>query len=213
MYERRPVKDARAPAIYPGFPVQIAPFAGAASVLMCAVSRTSMALARSKASRLSNPRGSSTCWELQLAGGDHGRTKKSSRGDHWARFVPSSSRFIRTIPMPRCTPFCHARKKAQAIGRRIWQSTSAIRSSRTCWPILRVDAVHINTPIPDHGPQSLAALRAGKHVACTVPMATTLDECRAIVEAQRASGKLYMMMETVVYSREFLFVKELYDTR
>jgi predicted dehydrogenase len=74
-----------------------------------------------------------------------------------------------------------------------------------------VDAVHINSPIPDHAPQSLAALKAGKHVACTVPMATTIDECKAIVEAQRASGKVYMMMETVVYSREYLFVKELYD--
>lgn len=74
-----------------------------------------------------------------------------------------------------------------------------------------VDAVHINSPIPDHAAQSLAALKAGKHVACTVPMATTVDECRAIVEAQRASGKVYMMMETVVYSREYLFVKELYD--
>ena len=42
-------------------------------------------------------------------------------------------------------------------------------------------------------------------------MATTIEECRAIVEAQRASGKVYMMMETVVYSREYLFVKELYD--
>src|SRR3978361_1780734 len=39
-----------------------------------------------------------------------------------------------------------------------------------------VDAVHINTPIPDHAPQSLKALEAGKHVACTVPMATTIDE-------------------------------------
>ncbi len=74
-----------------------------------------------------------------------------------------------------------------------------------------IDAVHINSPIPDHAPQSLAALKAGKHVACTVPMATTIDECRAIVEAQRASGKVYMMMETVVYSREYLFVKQMYD--
>ena len=74
-----------------------------------------------------------------------------------------------------------------------------------------VDAVHINSPIPDHAPQSIAALKAGKHVACTVPMATTIDECRQIVEAQRKSGKVYMMMETVVYSREYLFVKELYD--
>ncbi len=75
----------------------------------------------------------------------------------------------------------------------------------------KVDAVHINSPIPDHAPQSLAALKAGKHVACTVPMGTTIDECKALVEAQRASGKVYMMMETVVYSREYLFVKDLYD--
>ncbi|MBB5791090.1 Gfo/Idh/MocA family protein [Jiangella mangrovi] len=74
-----------------------------------------------------------------------------------------------------------------------------------------IDAVHINTPIPDHAHQSIAALRAGKHVACTVPMATTLEECRAIVEAARESGKNYMMMETVVYSREFLHVKDLAD--
>jgi len=74
-----------------------------------------------------------------------------------------------------------------------------------------VDAVHINSPIPDHAAQSLAALKAGKHVACTVPMATTVEECKQLVVAQRASGKVYMMMETVVYSREYLFVKELYD--
>ncbi|HZW30501.1 MAG TPA: Gfo/Idh/MocA family oxidoreductase, partial [Isosphaeraceae bacterium] len=75
----------------------------------------------------------------------------------------------------------------------------------------RIDAVHINSPIPDHAWMSIEGLEAGKHVACTVPMGTSLDECRRIVEAQRASGKVYMMMETVVYSREYLFVKELYD--
>jgi predicted dehydrogenase len=74
-----------------------------------------------------------------------------------------------------------------------------------------VDAVHINTPIQNHAEQSLKALRAGKHVACTVPMATTVQECNQIVEAVKETGLIYMMMETVVYSREFLFVKELYD--
>ena len=74
-----------------------------------------------------------------------------------------------------------------------------------------IDAVHINSPIPDHGWMSVAALKAGKHVACTVPMGTSVEECRAIVEAQRASGNVYMMMETVVYSREYLYVKDLYD--
>ncbi|WP_119071087.1 Gfo/Idh/MocA family protein [Aggregatilinea lenta] len=75
-----------------------------------------------------------------------------------------------------------------------------------------IDAVHINTPIHEHARMSVAGLRAGKHVACTVPMGTTLDELKAIVDAQAESGKKYMMMETVIYSREFLYVKELYDT-
>ncbi|HVR76340.1 MAG TPA: Gfo/Idh/MocA family oxidoreductase [Planctomycetota bacterium] len=75
-----------------------------------------------------------------------------------------------------------------------------------------VDAVHINSPIHMHASQSIAALKAGKHVACTVPMATTVKECQQIVAAQKAAGKKYMMMETTVYSREFLHVKELRDT-
>jgi predicted dehydrogenase len=57
----------------------------------------------------------------------------------------------------------------------------------------------------------MAALQAGKHVACTVPMGTTIDELHELCQAQRRSGKVYMMMETVVYSREYLFAKELYD--
>jgi len=75
----------------------------------------------------------------------------------------------------------------------------------------QVDFVHINSPIPDHAPMSIAALKAGKHVMCTVPMATTIDECRQIVELVEKTGLKYMMAETVVYAREYLFVKELYE--
>lgn len=74
-----------------------------------------------------------------------------------------------------------------------------------------IDAVHINTPIPNHAAQTLKALYAGKHVACTVPMATSIEDCKAIVKACKQTGMKYMMMETVVYAREFLFVKELYE--
>ncbi|PHN01748.1 Gfo/Idh/MocA family protein [Flavilitoribacter nigricans] len=75
-----------------------------------------------------------------------------------------------------------------------------------------VDAVHINTPIPNHGEQSIKALKAGKHVACTVPMATSVEECEEIVKLTQETGLTYMMMETVVYAREFLFMKELYES-
>ena len=74
-----------------------------------------------------------------------------------------------------------------------------------------VDYVHINSPIADHAWMSLKALDAGKHVMCTVPMATTIEECRQIVEKVKETGLKYMMAETVVYSREFLFIKDLYQ--
>jgi predicted dehydrogenase len=73
-----------------------------------------------------------------------------------------------------------------------------------------IECVHINSPIGDHARMSLEALDAGKHVMCTVPMATTIDECRQIVEKVEETGLKYMMAETVVYSREYLFIKEMY---
>lgn len=75
----------------------------------------------------------------------------------------------------------------------------------------KVDLVHINSPIPDHGWMSIAALKAGKNVSCTVPMATTLDECKEIVELVKSTGLKYTMAETVVFSREYLFMKEKLD--
>jgi predicted dehydrogenase len=75
----------------------------------------------------------------------------------------------------------------------------------------QVDFVHINSPIPDHASQAIAALKAGKHVMCTVPMATTVEECRQIVELAHKTGLKYMMAETVVYAREFLFLREMYQ--
>lgn len=71
------------------------------------------------------------------------------------------------------------------------------------------DAVHIVTGIPTHTRMTVAALEAGKHCACTVPMATSIDDLRAIIAAQRASGKNYMMMETAVYTYQFLLARQM----
>ncbi|MBC8536911.1 Gfo/Idh/MocA family protein [Feifania hominis] len=71
-----------------------------------------------------------------------------------------------------------------------------------------LDAIHIVTPILEHHRQTLAALEAGKHTACTVPMATSLSELEDIVRAKKRAGKVYMMMETALYTREFLYVQD-----
>ena len=68
--------------------------------------------------------------------------------------------------------------------------------------------------LADRGPRAAVDRRAEGRQARRQHRARRrrpIDECRQIVEAQRASGTVYMMMETVVYSREYLFVKELYD--
>lgn len=72
-----------------------------------------------------------------------------------------------------------------------------------------IDAVHLVTPIPLHADQSVAVLEAGKHCACAVPMATSLDDIRRITSAVRKSGKNYMMMETTLYTYQFFYVSQM----
>jgi predicted dehydrogenase len=72
-----------------------------------------------------------------------------------------------------------------------------------------VDAVHIVTPISTHAEYTIRALRAGKHTACTVPMGLSTEELTEICALRKERGLVYMMMETSVYTREFLYVKGL----
>lgn len=74
-----------------------------------------------------------------------------------------------------------------------------------------VDAVHLVTPIPYHADQTVAVLDSGKHCACTVPMATSLEDIQRIVDAKNRSGKNYMMMETTLYTYQFFYVKEMIE--
>lgn len=72
-----------------------------------------------------------------------------------------------------------------------------------------VDAVHVATPVRYHATQVLAVLESGRHCACAVPMATRFEDLEAIVAAQERAGRHYMMMETTVFGREYLYVRQL----
>lgn len=77
--------------------------------------------------------------------------------------------------------------------------------------IKELDAIHIVTPADTHAPIVIDCLKAEKHVACTVPMAIDIEDCKEIVKLKRKVGAVYMMMETAAYTREFLYVKKLKD--
>jgi predicted dehydrogenase len=51
-----------------------------------------------------------------------------------------------------------------------------------------VDIVHICTPNALHAEQALAAIRAGKHVICEKPLATTTADAESLVSAAAAAG-------------------------
>jgi predicted dehydrogenase len=74
-----------------------------------------------------------------------------------------------------------------------------------------LDAIHVVTGLASHEQITVDALDAGKHCACTVPMALSLDGLRRVVDAAKRSAKNYMMMETAVYTRHCLFAKDMHD--
>src|SRR5512141_364523 len=52
-----------------------------------------------------------------------------------------------------------------------------------------VEAVYVGTPVFLHAPQTIQALRAGKHVLCEKPMAMNEAEARRMVSVAEKSGK------------------------
>ncbi|MDF1635681.1 Gfo/Idh/MocA family oxidoreductase [Mycoplana sp. MJR14] len=51
-----------------------------------------------------------------------------------------------------------------------------------------IDAVYISTTNELHRDQAIAAARAGKHILCEKPLATSLEDARAMVRAAREAG-------------------------
>ena len=56
-----------------------------------------------------------------------------------------------------------------------------------------IDAVSICTANHSHCEISIKALKSGKHVLCEKPMAVTYDECQAMVNAAKETGKFLMI--------------------
>lgn len=55
-----------------------------------------------------------------------------------------------------------------------------------------IDAVILSTPTQIHAEQTIACLRAGKHVLVEIPMADSIEDAREIVRVQQETGKIAM---------------------
>ncbi len=61
-----------------------------------------------------------------------------------------------------------------------------------------IDAVFLCTPNAHHGPQSVAALSAGKHVFCEKPAATRFDNFRRQIELSRTNPELITFVDYIL---------------
>lgn len=69
-----------------------------------------------------------------------------------------------------------------------------------------IDLLIIATPWEMHTPMSLYGMEKGKHVACEVPIAYTLEDCWKLIETAERTQKHCMMMENCCFNGEELWV-------
>ncbi len=88
------------------------------------------------------------------------------------------------------------REKAEKAAAEYGVPASAIYSYENCDRMAdnpNIDAVYIALPNNMHAEYTIRSAKAGKHVLCEKPMATTVEDCQAMIDACRAAGKKLMI--------------------
>ena len=75
-----------------------------------------------------------------------------------------------------------------------------------------VDVVCVYTPDALHAQHCIAALESGKHVICTKPMVTRLEDARKLVDLVRRTGLKFLVGQTMRFDRQFQQARELFDS-
>lgn len=99
-----------------------------------------------------------------------------------------------------------AEEMAQQYGGKAYESIDEMLADET------VDAVSVCSPNSTHAENTIRALQAGKHVLCEKPMALTLEESRAMLDAEKASGRILMLGHNQRLIRAHMKARELLST-
>ncbi len=74
-----------------------------------------------------------------------------------------------------------------------------------------IDAVEILTPQKLHEPMVIEAAAAGKHILVQKPMTIDLDSADRMIQAARAGGKVYKVIENYMYYPPIRFAKQMLE--
>jgi predicted dehydrogenase len=102
----------------------------------------------------------------------------------------------------------HARAKdlGKKYGGKAYTSVQALLSEKD------IDAVSVCTANTTHAEITIAALKAGKHVLCEKPMATSLQDCEAMVNTAKSTGRFLMLGHNQRLAKAHMKAKELIES-
>lgn len=105
----------------------------------------------------------------------------------WGKDILSS---LSRLPSAQVVAICDSYEPALKRAHEIAPKANLIADYRKLLESPDVEAVVISTPSHQHKEIALACIQAGKHVYCEAPLATTVEDARAIAIAARESPKL-----------------------
>jgi len=74
-----------------------------------------------------------------------------------------------------------------------------------------IDIIAVFSPDHLHAEHCIAALQAGKHVICTKPMVTSLEDAKRITELVRQNDVKFLTGQTMRYEPQFSTIKKMID--
>jgi len=116
------------------------------------------------------------------------------------------------LPSAQVVSICDSYAPALKKGQEIAPKASLVSDYRELLETPDIEAVVISTPSNEHKEITLACLQAGKHVYCEAPLATSVDDAKAIALASLHSPKLKFQSglqgrSNVLYNHILKFVK------
>ena len=95
---------------------------------------------------------------------------------------------------------------AQQIGVDFWTTDYRELVSRD-----DIDVIAVYSPDHLHAEHCLAAVEAGKHVLCTKPMVTNLEDAKQLVGAVKAKGVKFLVGQTMRFDLQFQTMRRFFD--
>jgi len=118
---------------------------------------------------------------------------------------------LSSIPEAEVVAFCDIiPEKAEAL-KEIYKAENA-KTYKDYNELLKddsIDVIHVCTPNVSHAPIAVAALKAGKHVMCEKPMATSYKDAKLMCDTAKEAGKLLSVGYQYRCRPEPLYLKEM----